>query len=452
MSGNPEWNRLWEVVRAKPEDFSSWEQLVRIVDAVETIPPSSLEHVTNLELVYDQFLAKFPLCFGYWKKYADWEGKLNGAQGAEKTFERGLAAIHNSIDLWNQYLDFKMTHSVDNEEIENLFERASVCVGQDFLAHPFWDKYIDFVENKLVDAQKLLRLMDRIVIIPMHQYARYYEKWRNIRSSRKSSEAISEQDLKLMCAQIKDEKSELPEGDALEAALKEKIEAHGVSVYKKTQEGTNKRWVYEAEIKRPYFHVRPLDRPQLQNWNRYLDFEEDTNDVNRIRILYERCLVPCAQYEEFWLRYGQWLMKNDLIEEAQDAYSRAVYTFLRSDKIHIKLALALILEEEERMDDAKSIYTSILEISPSHIETAVRYFHFERRQNPDQLENIISQYIKSEHFDQLAKTHFLAQYIKHLRQVCIHLFVFVLFFFFFVKARFLPYSIERTRRASKKYF
>lgn len=67
-------------------------------------------------------------------------------------------------------------------------------------------------------------------------------------------------------------------------------------VYAMTAEATNKRWPFEAEIKRPYFHVKPLDTAQLVNWRRYLDFEETEGDVNRIRLLYERCLVPCVIY------------------------------------------------------------------------------------------------------------------------------------------------------------
>jgi pre-mRNA-processing factor 39 len=65
-------------------------------------------------------------------------------------------------------------------------------------------------------------------------------------------------------------------------------------VHARTAEETNKRWPFEAEIKRPYFHVKPMDLPQLANWRRYLDFEEAEGDVERIRVLYERCLVTCV--------------------------------------------------------------------------------------------------------------------------------------------------------------
>jgi pre-mRNA-processing factor 39 len=127
----------------------------------------------------------------------------------------------------------------------------------------------------------------------MHQYARYYEKWRGLRTSMKPSEALDSTTLQVLQTQIAEEKGELSP-EELEKALREKIDAQIKAVYKKTQEGTNSRWVYEAEIKRSYFHVKPLDRPQLQNWSKYLDFEEAAGELDRIRALYERCLVPCV--------------------------------------------------------------------------------------------------------------------------------------------------------------
>jgi len=37
-----------------------------------------------------------------------------------------------------------------------------------------------------------------------------------------------------------------------------------------------------------------MDIPQLTNWRRYLDFEENEGGDTRIQILYERCLVACV--------------------------------------------------------------------------------------------------------------------------------------------------------------
>lgn len=56
------------------------------------------------------------------------------------------------------------------------------------------------------------------------------------------------------------------------------------------------------QIKRPYFHVKPLERAQLRNWHAYLDFEVSRGNVERCTTLFERCLVACALYEEMWIK------------------------------------------------------------------------------------------------------------------------------------------------------
>lgn len=129
----------------------------------------------------------------------------------------------------------------------------------------------------------------------MHQYARYYEKWRGLRNSMSPSDALDPETLERFSKEIRQAKGDISPPE-FQAALKEKLDAQTTLVYKTTQEGTTQRWVYEAEIKRSYFHVKPLDKPQLTNWGKYLDFEESQNDYDRIRALYERCLVPCVSW------------------------------------------------------------------------------------------------------------------------------------------------------------
>lgn len=82
--------------------------------------------------------------------------------------------------------------------------------------------------------------------------------------------------------------------EQVETEIRARIHQISVDVYMRTQDETNKRWIFEAEIKRPYFHVKPMDEPQLSNWRRYLDFEEEANDEHRVQVLYERCLVACV--------------------------------------------------------------------------------------------------------------------------------------------------------------
>ena len=52
--------------------------------------------------------------------------------------------------------------------------------------------------------------------------------------------------------------------------------------------------------------MKPLERSQLKNWRSYLDFEVKEGDHERTIVLYERCLIACALYEDMWIRVG-WL-------------------------------------------------------------------------------------------------------------------------------------------------
>ena len=52
-------------------------------------------------------MAEYPLCYGYWKKYADAETRLSSSDDARRVFERGVAATPYSADLWGHFAAFK---------------------------------------------------------------------------------------------------------------------------------------------------------------------------------------------------------------------------------------------------------------------------------------------------------------------------------------------------------
>ena len=63
-----------------------------------------------------------------------------------------------------------------------------------------------------------------------------------------------------------------------------------------TKEEVTRRKVFEDVIRRPYFHVKPLDAAQLAAWSAYLDYMDAKGDEAETRHLFERCLVACARY------------------------------------------------------------------------------------------------------------------------------------------------------------
>ena len=68
-----------------PDNFETWEKLVRTAESLEggINRNSSPQAITATREIYDRFLAKFPLFFGYWKKYADLEFSIAGTEAAE---------------------------------------------------------------------------------------------------------------------------------------------------------------------------------------------------------------------------------------------------------------------------------------------------------------------------------------------------------------------------------
>lgn len=51
--------------------------------------------------------------------------------------------------------------------------------------------------------------------------------------------------------------------------------------------------------------MKALEKTQLTNWREYLDFELENGTPERVVVLFERCLIACALYEEFWIKVNR---------------------------------------------------------------------------------------------------------------------------------------------------
>ncbi|ORX60069.1 TPR-like protein [Piromyces finnis] len=392
-----EWDRLWEAVSKDPNDFKSWEELIAVAENVEGGITANIkpEDVDKIHRVYENFLFKFPLCFGYWKKYSDIEMIINGVEKAEEVFEKGVMAIHNSIDLWIQYCDFKIQHCKDNEKIRDLFERGAYNVGLDFQSQPFWEKYVEWEESIHEDA-KAFAILERVIKIPLHAYTVLFEKYSNLSVTRPISELVQPDKLKEV-EDIVDKSLEGTEDkSSREQLIRQEIHKIKSEQYMKVQSEVQKRWEFEMEIKRPYFHVKPLDQYQLNNWRKYLDFEESQGDFNRIYTLYERCLVSCALYEEFWERYAKYLASQGHIQDATNIFIKAINIFIPPQYPSIRIAFAVFQEEQGNIKEARELYQQTMATVTGHLETIECFANFERRQNNlQETENIFSSSLNS---------------------------------------------------------
>merc|ERR1711939_900235 len=263
-----------------------------------------------------------------------------------------------------------------------LFERGAACVGLDFLAHPFWDKYIEF-EERMEASDRIFAILGRIIHIPMHQYARYFEKYRQWAQTRPLTAIAPAGTLTQLQMDIENEGAGYKAGRnqaEVERELRARIDNYHLEIFRQTQSETTKRWTYESEIKRPYFHVTELDESQLANWRKYLDFEEGEGDYTRIQFLHERCLVTCAQHDEFWLRYARWMLAQPgKEEEVRNIYQRASCFFVPIALPQTRLQYAYFEEMTGRVDVAKDIHEAILVNLPGHVGTIVSLANCNRR-------------------------------------------------------------------------
>jgi pre-mRNA-processing factor 39 len=73
-----------------------------------------LQHIRN---AYDAFLAEFPLCYGYWKRYAESERRHGSTEAAAAVYERGVAATPYSTELWVAYTALLLATDAETEAV-----------------------------------------------------------------------------------------------------------------------------------------------------------------------------------------------------------------------------------------------------------------------------------------------------------------------------------------------
>lgn len=297
-----------------------------------------------------------------------------------------------------------------------LFERGSVAVGLDFLAHPFWDEYIKF-EERIEATDKIFFILDRVIHIPMHQYARYFERYRRMAQSRPVSDLISTDILEQFRSEIN--RDGMSAEHEVERELRARIDTFHLEIFQRTQTETTKRWKYESEVKRPYFHVTELDESQLSNWRKYLDFEEVEGNFLRIVFLYERCLVTCAMYDEFWLRYARWMHAQPGKEEdVRIIYQKASMLYTPICRPATRLQYAMFEESCGRVELAKDIHRCILMSMPGHIETIIALANLSRRHGGlDAAIDVYKSQIDSNECDLHAKAALVAEWARLLWKV-----------------------------------
>ncbi|KAI1720983.1 NRDE-2, necessary for RNA interference domain-containing protein [Ditylenchus destructor] len=407
----------WRPVKDNPYDFDSWTRLLKLVEKVDDIKYA--------REAFDSFLKRYPYCYGYWKKYAELERQHKHYEKCLTVYERGLEAILLSVDLWLSYIAYVKEIAQGQRQaaskIRDVYMRALEGCGLEFRSDKLWEEYVEW-EIQNGEIEKAAVLYDVMIITPTIGYASHFEKYKHFVHSYEPDKILSQEEYDeitdMVHNNIKDqldggpmffveefEEDNVPvDGENYEEvpkkiirqrkhvdialkAIRDEILERRQKRYLDNEREVAARWVYESAIKRPYFHVKPLEREQVKNWYDYLDFEIRQKKKSRIQFLFDRCMIACALYDDLWIKYATYLESVNDEESARNIYKKASSIFVPR-KAGIHLAFSAFEEKHGNIEAAQAILDAFDRRHPNYTAITLRQLAIERRQqmkeeNPD---------------------------------------------------------------------
>ncbi|XP_071715826.1 pre-mRNA-processing factor 39-2 [Rutidosis leptorrhynchoides] len=334
---------VYEIVSGDSLDFDSWTSLISDIEKTYS------DNIKAISSVYESFLSWFPLCHEYWKRYANHMARLCTAEKAVQVFEQAVQSATYSVGLWVDYCSFCIHAFADPTDIRRTFERGLSFVGKDFLCHKLWDLYISF-ELSQQQWSFLAHILVRALNFPSKSLHKYYDNFREFTSFVEEDMSCAENcnlepfsadsnvEIATFNDEIYDAIKELQDSSSVELRTKalHKFIAIAEQFYSKSCQLHERIDYFENYVDRDFYNVKPLDDEELQNWHNYLDFIEKQDDFDWAVKLYERCLIPCADYPEFWMRYVEFIESKGGRELAIFALERATQVFLKNvSEVHI---------------------------------------------------------------------------------------------------------------------
>nr|XP_020633081.1 pre-mRNA-processing factor 39-like isoform X2 [Pogona vitticeps] len=414
-----DFERYWRAAQENPLDFTAWTELLQYVEQEN--------HIYAARKAFDSFFLRYPYCYGYWKKYADMERRFDFIKETEEVFQRGLQSIPLSMDLWIHYISFLQSTLDMNlpdsaQKICGTFESAVAAAGVDFRSDKLWEMYVEW-QKEQGDLRAITAIYDRVLSTPTQLYNHHWEKFKEHVAMHYPKDIISVEELLWLQNKMASETGakatemeveEAPPGEDMPLKTEARQEAGDGShilgpmdpdklremvlsirqqLYSQNEAEVSKRWNFEEGIKRPYFHVKPLERAQLRNWRDYLDFEIANGSHERTIILFERCVIACALYEEFWIKYIRYLESHS-IAGARSVFQRACcYHLPRKPNIH--LLWAAFEEKHGEVEEARRILRSFDECVPGLAMVRLRRVSLERRLgNTEMAETLLMEAIR----------------------------------------------------------
>lgn len=255
------------------KDITSLNNVLKSVDDLLKIYPTPNNKIKiAVEIIFRQTLTRYPLLFGYWKKFTAIEYQFHGLEASLKTLEDATEAFPHSIDMWCDYLRvLTLNFPKETDLINKKIAKGKELIGWHFYSHPFWDLVIEYYTKNGIDV---IPTYNEVVRIPLHQYAKYIGEYKKILKTKK------------LAAEIKKVDQLAKQNQALVGAI----------------------WPYESTLRQTYFNLTPLPEAEPQKWTKYLQYliKNKPNKRELIESVFERSLIPCCYIESIWKMYLNW--------------------------------------------------------------------------------------------------------------------------------------------------
>lgn len=299
-------------------DITSLNNVLKSVDdLLKTYPTPNNKIKIAVEIIFRQTLTRYPLLFGYWKKFTAIEYQFHDLATSLKTLEDATEAFPHSIDLWCDYLRvLTINFPKETELINTKITKAKLLIGWQFYSHPFWDLIIEYYGKNGIDV---IPTYNEVVRIPLHQYAKYIGAFKKVLQGQKLTNEMK------------------------------KIDQLG----KQNQTMVGVVWPFESTIKQTYFNLTPLPEDEPRKWTKYLQYLIENHPSKRelIESVFERSLIPCCHMEEIWEMYLRWTeslkkpLDLDSVTNIIELCKRGCRVLPDSDK-KFRLAYLSFLESE----------------------------------------------------------------------------------------------------------
>ncbi|XP_006659057.1 squamous cell carcinoma antigen recognized by T-cells 3 [Oryza brachyantha] len=312
------------ILQGQPLDYDSHVQYIRCL--------RKSGNIEKLRAAREEMNKCFPLTPKMWQEWTKDESslRLESFENIEKLYERGVQE-YLSVRLWRDYLDFveENDKSVSQcspsglTKMRNLFEHAITAGGLHVTeGGKLWEAYreyemailtiIDDEEEKAKQVQRIRVLFHRQLSIPladMESTLAEYKSW------------------------------EAEQGNANDPSSDfDGVPSNVVSAYKKAIEMYNVRKQYEDQL----INGDVSDSDKLQEFLKYIKFEESSGDPARVQVLYERAVSELPVVSDLWMGYTNYLDKTLKVPAVlKSVYHRATRNCTWVSELWVRYLLSL---------------------------------------------------------------------------------------------------------------